>query len=129
MPLVMILERSKIKLKVNKMETKPMTSQGKHTASSKQNSSPCNNGVYEIKIKGHLDDHWKPWFEGMVLKYEMNAGQEQEYTLMTGPVADQPALHGLLAKIRDLNLILISIRKICPEPEKENHEQNSLKKR
>jgi hypothetical protein len=115
----MILERSKIKLKVNKMETKPMTSQGKHTASSKQKSSPCNNGVYEIKIKGHLDDHWKPWFEGMVLKYEISAGQELEYTLMTGPVADQPALHGLLAKIRDLNLILISIRKICPESEEE----------
>lgn len=106
-----------------------MANQGKPAAASKQNSSPCNNGVYEIKIKGHLDDHWKPWFEGMVLQYEMNARQEQEYTLITGPVADQPALHGLLAKIRDLNLILISVRKICPEPEKENHEQNSLKKR
>ena len=68
---------------------------------------------YEIKIKGHLNDHWEPWFEGMNLKYETDG--EEQYTLISGPVADQPALHGLLAKIRDLNLTLISVRRISPE--------------
>ncbi len=69
-------------------------------------------GVYEIKIKGYLDDHWKQWFEGMVLKHVDNTKAESKCTLIIGPVSDQPALHGLLAKIRDLNLILISVRKI-----------------
>ena len=92
-----------------------MTDQRKSSASSKQDSSPYNNGVYEVKIKGHLDDHWKPWFEGMMLSYESTAEPGQAYTLITGPIVDQPALHGLLAKIRDLNLTLISVRRISPE--------------
>ena len=100
-----------------------MTNQGKHTVSSKQNSSPCNNEVYEIKIQGHLNDHWQPWFEGMSLKYE-TAGEEQ-YTLISGSVVDQPALHGLLAKIRDLNLTLISVRRIIPE-NSDSSEQNQI---
>lgn|SRR5512138_535759 len=72
-------------------------------------------GVYEIKIKGHLDDHWQQWFEGMVLKHVENCESGLECTLITGPIIDQPALHGLLAKIRDLNLTLISIREITPK--------------
>lgn len=75
--------------------------------------SPRNNdGIYEIKIKGLLDDHWQQWFEGMTLKRQENVERGQDYTLLIGPIADQPALHGLLAKIRDLNLTLISIREI-----------------
>jgi hypothetical protein len=69
-------------------------------------------GVYEIKIKGHLDDHWKQWFGGMVFRHIENGEDGLRYTLMIGPLVDQPALHGLLAKIRDLNLTLISVRKI-----------------
>lgn len=68
--------------------------------------------VYEIKIREYLDDHWQQWFEGMVLKHIENSEIGQACTFITGPVADQPALHGLLAKVRDLNLTLISVRKI-----------------
>jgi len=70
-----------------------------------------NSGIYEIKIKGLLDDHWKQWFEGMTLKHAKNH-EPEECTVITGPIADQPALHGLLEKIRDLNLTLISVRKM-----------------
>ena len=77
---------------------------------------PSNDGgVYEIKIKECLDDQWKEWFEGMDLKPVDNSELRQQCTLIIGPIADQPALHGLLAKIRDLNLTLISVRNIAPE--------------
>lgn len=78
--------------------------------------SPVNNGgIYEIKIKGLLDDHWGQWFEGMTLERHENVPSRQGSTLIIGPMADQPALHGLLAKIRDLNLTLISVRKLDPK--------------
>jgi len=62
--------------------------------------------VYQIRIKGHLDPQWREWFEGLTLTLEDNGD-----TLLTGPVADQAALHGLLKKIRDLGLPLVSF---CP---------------
>jgi len=74
-----------------------------------------NGGIYEIKIKGYLDEHWKQWFEGMEVGRVTNGETGQECTLITGLIADQPDLHGLLAKIRDLNLTLISVRKINPK--------------
>lgn len=74
-----------------------------------------NGGIYEIKIKEYLDEHWKQWFEGMDVGNVTNGETRQECTLITGFIADQPALHGLLAKIRDLNLTLISVRKINPK--------------
>lgn len=74
-----------------------------------------NGGVYEIKIKGLLDQHWNQWFERMTLKREVNDETGQECTLITGPIPDQPALHGLLAKIRDLNLTLLSVYRINAE--------------
>lgn len=77
-----------------------------------------NGGIYEIKIKGRLDEHWSQWFEGMSLKSVENGEIGQECTLITGPIADQPALHGLLAKIRDLNLTLISVYRINAESNK-----------
>ena len=77
-----------------------------------------NGGIYEIKIKGRLDEHWIQWFEGMALKSVENGEIGQECTLITGPIADQPALHGLLAKIRDLNLTLISVYRINAETNK-----------
>jgi len=62
--------------------------------------------VYRIRIKGHLGTQWAEWFEGMTITLENNGD-----TLLTGPVIDQAALHGLLKKVRDLGLPLISI---CP---------------
>ena len=65
---------------------------------------------YEIRLKGHLDDRWADWFEGMTLTREDNGE-----TLLTGPVIDQSALHGLLKKVRDLGMPLISVN--CVEPD------------
>ena len=64
-------------------------------------------GRYEIRIKGHLDDRWANWFEGLTLSREDNGE-----TRLTGPVADQTALHGLLRKVRDLGLALVSVVRV-----------------
>ena len=60
--------------------------------------------VYQIRLKGHLGPRWTDWFEGLTLTPADNGD-----TLLTGPVADQAALHGLLRKVRDLGLPLISV--------------------
>ncbi len=62
--------------------------------------------IYKIRIKGQLDSQWTDWFEGLTITLDDNGD-----TLITGAVVDQAALHGLLKKIRDLGLTLISI---CP---------------
>lgn len=89
-----------------------MTAKKQNTSKPDQSNSVENGGMYEFKIKGHLDKHWKQWFDGMELGDVTNGETGQDCTLITGPITDQPALHGLLAKIRDLNLTLISVRKI-----------------
>jgi len=63
-------------------------------------------GVYEIRIKGHLDGRWAGWFGGLTITLEDNGD-----TLLSGPVVDQAALHGLLKKVRDLGMPLISVNK------------------
>jgi hypothetical protein len=68
-------------------------------------------GLYEIRIKGHLDDRWSDWFEGLTITLEDNGD-----TLLTGPVIDQAALHGLLKKVRDLGLPLLSVSPVEPGP-------------
>jgi len=62
---------------------------------------------YEIKIKGHLDQHWLHWFTGMNLTHP-----EENVTMLSGILPDQCALHGVLERIRDLNLTLISVTSI-----------------
>jgi hypothetical protein len=63
--------------------------------------------VYEIRLKGHLDDRWAEWFGGLTIRLE-----EDGDTILSGPVADQAALHGLLKKIRDLGLSLLSVNPV-----------------
>ncbi|MCG3210690.1 MAG: hypothetical protein FOGNACKC_04321 [Anaerolineae bacterium] len=63
--------------------------------------------IYQIKIKGHLDLRWSDWFDGLVISH-LPGG----VTLLTGPVVDQAALFGLLLKIRDLNLTLLSLKRL-----------------
>jgi len=61
--------------------------------------------VYEIVLGACLDDHWQDWFPGMAMRSDLG----RRTTTLTGPVADQAALHGLLAQIRDLGLPLLSV--------------------
>ncbi|MGW8303112.1 MAG: hypothetical protein ACWGNO_13630 [Desulfobacterales bacterium] len=63
---------------------------------------------YRIKLKGRLDPKWSDWFDQMEISTEGNQ------TILTGSVADQAALHGLLIRIRDLNLPLLSVERIEP---------------
>ena len=67
--------------------------------------------VYQIRIKGQLDPEWTDWFEGLIVTLE-----EDGNTLLTGSVIDQAALHGLLKKVRDLGLPLISVSPVEPDP-------------
>lgn len=60
--------------------------------------------IYQIRIRGHLDRCWTDWFEGLVITRQGDGD-----TLITGPVVDQAALHGLLKKVRDLGMPLISV--------------------
>ena len=66
---------------------------------------------FRIRIKGQLDPQWTDWFEGLTITLEDNGD-----TLLSGPVVDQAALHGLLKRIRDLGIPLISV---CPGQSKE----------
>ena len=63
--------------------------------------------VYQIRIKGHLGHQWTDWFEGLTITLEENGD-----TLLTGLVSDQAALHGLLKKVRDLGLPLLSVNSV-----------------
>jgi hypothetical protein len=65
--------------------------------------------VYQIRIKGHLGRQWSDWFGGLTIILEENGD-----TLLTGPVVDQAALHGLLRKVRDLGMPLISVNRLDP---------------
>ena len=66
---------------------------------------------YRISLKGCLDDKWSDWFEQMAIS------TEGDQTILIGPVADQAALHGVLIRIRDLNLTLLSVECLAPELE------------
>ena len=74
-------------------------------------------GRYEIRVKGHLDARWSAWFDGMSLTNESDGT-----TSLHGPVIDQAALHGLLHRLRDTGLPLISVTRLDPD---QPHESNA----
>ena len=75
--------------------------------------------VYQIRIKGQLNSQWTDWFDGLTITLE-----EDGDTLLTGPVIDQSALHGLLKKVRDLGLPLISVHQVpSPEPTNQSNKE------
>lgn len=76
-------------------------------------AAPNESRVYEIRLKGHLDESWVAWFGGLTIVPD-DAGE----TVLTGAVADQAALHGLLRKVRDCGITLLAVN--CVEPDKEN---------
>ena len=66
--------------------------------------------VYQVRIKGHLGPQWTEWFGGVTITLQDNGD-----TLLTSPVADQAALHGLLKRVRDLGIPLISVSPVDPD--------------
>lgn len=80
--------------------------------------------VYQIRIKGHLGSEWTDWFEGLTVSLEKNGD-----TLLTGPMVDQAALYGLLKKVRDLGMPLLSVICVAPDhsttTEVKQQEENS----
>lgn len=64
--------------------------------------------IYAIRVKGHLDQHWAPSFQGLTISH-----QEDGSTLLSGPLADEAALHGVLMRIRDLALPLLSVSRVA----------------
>ncbi|HET8913393.1 MAG TPA: hypothetical protein VFN23_18120 [Ktedonobacteraceae bacterium] len=78
-------------------------------------SEPGRHEVYQIVINGHLDSEWSEWFDGMTITL-VDSGE----TILTGPIVDQTALHGVLIKIRDLGLPLLRLSRIEPDSEHES---------
>jgi len=74
-------------------------------------SNPGKPAIYQIRIKGRLGRQWTDWFEGLTITQD-----EEGNTLLTGPVIDQAALHGLLKKVRDLGMPLLSVNPVEPGP-------------
>jgi hypothetical protein len=62
---------------------------------------------YEIRLEGYLDTQWSPWFDGLAIHHETH-----DETTLIGPIADQAALHGILAKIRDIGIPILALRRI-----------------
>jgi hypothetical protein len=73
--------------------------------------------IYRIRVKGYLGREWADWFEGLTVTLEENGD-----TVLTGPVLDQAALHGLLKKVRDLGLPLVSVCPVRPDSEEVHKE-------
>lgn len=74
---------------------------------STQNIDPSKPMIYQIRIKGHLDEQWTDWFSGLTITLE-----ESGYSLLTGPITDQAALFGLLRRVSDLGMKLISFNQV-----------------
>ena len=93
--------------------------QDKETSNNPQ-PDPNQPMIYQIRVKSHLGSEWTDWFDGLCITLEENGD-----TLLTGPVIDQAALHGLLKKVRDLGMPLISVNQVQVS---ESHPENENKK-
>jgi hypothetical protein len=80
------------------------------TPSEKERKAPSMAEFYVIRIKGRLNPAWVAWFEGLTLTYDADGT-----TILSGTVVDQAALHGILAKIRDLGIPLLAVSCVAPE--------------
>ena len=69
--------------------------------------------LHEIRVEGHLDERWADWLHGLTFTHETDGT-----TTLTGPLADQAALHGVLNRIRDLALPIVSVRRVGPAAER-----------
>lgn len=80
---------------------------------------------YQIRIKGYLGQQWMDWFDGLTVTLE-----EEGCTLLTGPVIDQAALHGILKKVRDLGMPLLSVNSVYADQENiaDNEQSNETQK-
>ncbi len=74
---------------------------------------------YEIRVQGHLERHWETWFDGMTLTDKPNGE-----TLLIGAIRDQAALHGVIDRLRDLGLPLLSVRHVEPPNDNSQEQQN-----
>lgn len=68
--------------------------------------------TYRIRVRGHLDDRWSEWFQGLSIQRH-----EDGTTVLAGPIVDQAALHGVINRIRDLGLPLLSVKRTGPSSE------------
>ena len=79
--------------------------------------------VYRIEVRGRLDETWSAWFDGMAIAVGKSS-DHKTITTLTGPVTDQAALHGILSRIRDLGLPLLSVR--CVERENPSYSKREV---
>jgi hypothetical protein len=79
-------------------------------------SDPPEAGRYEIRLRGRLDAHWAAWFDGLTVTDEIDGT-----TVLSGPIADQAALHGVLQRVRDLGLPLVSVSCLDANQTKTTH--------
>ena len=91
-------------------ERRPAPTEDK-TGNKRDHRGPVRNQIYTIRIKGHLDVDWSQWLDPMTIKHE-----EDGTTVLTGTVTDPPEMYGLLIKLRDLGLALISVNRKEPGP-------------
>jgi hypothetical protein len=80
------------------------------SSKNKRMPAPDQPSVFQIRLKGHVGPQWTDWFDGMAITLEDDGD-----TLLTGPVADQAALHGLLKKVRDIGMTLVSVNSVLPD--------------